>query len=59
MHWIWWLIVVALAVFGLRSLWSGFEALRHEPKKPGRAALEFFFAGIDVVLILWITGAIP
>lgn len=58
MHWMWWLIVVALAVFGLRSLWSGFEALRIEPKRPGRAALEFAFAAFDLLLILWITGVI-
>jgi hypothetical protein len=50
---------VALGVFALRSLWSGIEALRVEPRRPGRAMLEFAFVGIDVLLILWITGAIP
>ena len=59
MHWIWWLIVVALAVFALRSLWAGVEALRMEPRRPGRAMVEFLVVGIDVLLILWITGAIP
>lgn len=58
MHWVWWIIVVALGVFALRSLWAGFEALRHEPRKPGRAAFEFLWALIDVLLILWITGII-
>lgn len=58
MHWMWWLIVVALGVFVLRSLWSGFEALRHEPRKPGRAAVEFGFAAFELLLILWITGVI-
>ncbi len=59
MGWISWLFVVMLAVFGLRSAWAGFEALRHEPRRPGRAALEFAFVGIDVLLILWIFGVIP
>ncbi len=59
MGWLAWVIVVALVVFGLRSLWAGYEALAHEPRKPGRAALEFFFAGIDVLLILYIFGVIP
>jgi len=59
MGWIWWVIVAALVVFALRSLWAGIEALRIEPKRPGRAMLEFAFVGIDVLLILWITGAIP
>lgn len=59
MGWLAWVIVVALVVFGLRSLWAGYEALRHEPRKPGRAALEFFFVAIDVLLILYIFGVIP
>jgi len=52
-------LVIFLAVFALRSLWAGFEALRIEPKRPGRAMFEFAIVGLDVLLILWITGAIP
>lgn len=59
MGWLAWVIVVALAVFGLRSLWAGFEALRHEPRRPGRAAFEFLWVAIDVLLILYIFGVIP
>ena len=59
MGWISWALVVILVVFGLRSLWAGFEALRHEPRRPGRAMLEFAFVGIDVLLILLIFGVIP
>ena len=58
MGWLSWVFVIALAVFGLRDLWAAYEALRHEPRRPGRAALELCFFALSVFLILWITGVI-
>lgn len=54
-----WIIVVALVVFALRNIWTAYEALTHEPKQGSRAGIALLFLVIDVLLILYITGAIP
>lgn len=59
MHWFWWIIVAALGVFALRSLWAAYEALRHEPRRTSRAGFELLWVAIDVLLILWILRVIP
>ncbi|MEO1007870.1 MAG: hypothetical protein AAFX79_04845 [Planctomycetota bacterium] len=59
MHWIWWIIVVVLGVAAVRNLWATYEALTYTPRKTGRAAFEFAWFLLDILLILFILGVIP
>lgn len=59
MHWIAVVLVIAFVVFALRDLWAAYEALAHEPRRPGRAAMELLFFALAVLMVLWLTGVIP